>query len=455
MTDRMFDLSAPWKIDDDAEMILTVNDKRVPGSRRYFIRFDLYPLHSPSHPDRHHGFWDVPMKRIRKSPVRISFNGDKIRIEDEAKAEDFPAVWRSGLPITGACTLTVSILDRWRIPVRTAATQSYRLLFLGAADIPLAAVLLHVTTRCNASCHMCRRESFADTEQMDADPKVIDAVIDQAPQLKAVILQGDGEPLLNPHLPEIATRLKTRMPATGKVGLYSNGMLFDEQTSRKFIDLGVDWFTISMDGARKSTQERIRRGCRFDTVVTHVARAVKYAGKFGAERPQLNLQFTIREDNVDEIPEFVRLAANLGVDNVIFGHLQDYSAGEFLVIGEDRLGPLYREATEAAEKLGVTVSGMPVRELNPPRCPHLDDLFVYATGETSPCRARRPGSPEAPAIVLGNVKEKSLPEIWSGHEARQLRKRLISDVFSQACRSCQLTLWGAHLPLGSSPGSMD
>jgi radical SAM protein with 4Fe4S-binding SPASM domain len=451
MSNNTFELTAPWRIDDDAEMILTVHDESLLASRVHFLRFDVYPVHAPSNPGRHQGYWDIPMKSIKRATTKLAMKGDTIHVRTDLGLAEVRPKWRGDLPLAGTCILTVSILKRRIGPARPVATRSYKHLFMnGDGDLPLVRITLYVTRRCHANCDMCWRDFFVDKDEFDTPPTVIDAVVEAAPHLTSVLLHGDGEPLLNLCLPDILTRLKARMPVGGSVGMITNGMLLDQGTSRKLIDLGLDWFHVSMDGANESSLERIRRGCRFDTIVKNVEQAVEYARNNRSRSPDFAIQFTTREDNVHELPEMVRVAANMGVRHVVFGHLIDYRVGEFLVVDRSRLSAMYREAARVAEKLGVRLAGQPVRKHDPARCHFVEELFVHVSGEAAPCTFRTPGRPERPSISLGNVKDNPLHDIWNSREARELRKRLVSSDFRNACRHCPIIIWGGYVPFDSS-----
>ena len=55
MAEDAFEISIPRRINDDAEVVVTFHDRSLLGSRHHVLRFDVYPVHAPSHPQRHHG----------------------------------------------------------------------------------------------------------------------------------------------------------------------------------------------------------------------------------------------------------------------------------------------------------------------------------------------------------------------------------------------------------------
>jgi len=78
--DKSFEVQIPWIIKEDTELKLHIHDRRLLGSKRYFIRFDLYPIYSPFHMDRHHGFWDIPLNHITREKISLTFEKGKLLI---------------------------------------------------------------------------------------------------------------------------------------------------------------------------------------------------------------------------------------------------------------------------------------------------------------------------------------------------------------------------------------
>lgn len=448
MENDAFRLSGPWMVDNDAEFVLEVRDTGLLGSRRHSICFDLYPVQGASHPERHYGYWDLPMKRIRSARTGLRIRDGKLHVNDVLSPFELQPTWRGKIPLSGVFVLVSSLFERRLMGARKVRSVTSNHLFLDAdADLPLARATIYVTDRCNMTCHMCWRNLFQSRRDADTSPRVIDAVVEASPLLTTVLVHGDGEPLLNPTVPDIVARLKRVMPSTGRVGTLTNGMLLNEHTARELIDAGINWIQISLDGATKTTAEKIRRGSEFYTILQNVAFAVKYGRKTRHGNLDFTFQFTVRESNIDEMPAMVRLAAELGVHNVSFGHLIDYRTGEFQVPAREVLAPLREECARLARKYGIGLAGQRATPSNGRNCHFIEEAFVHTSGDVAPCSFRQPGRPEKPMHILGNVKDKPLFEIWHGDEWRELRRRLLAHDFPRACTSCEFPAWGCLLPL--------
>jgi radical SAM protein with 4Fe4S-binding SPASM domain len=443
MKDKAFDVSAPWRLDHRTDITVTVHDSNLLGSPHHILRFDLYPAQIPSHPERHHGYWDVSMKKVRGKTTKVRLVDRPFILKGSLSSKRLSPTWRGTLPMAGPVVLTVSVLDIASQPARTIHDSSSQHVLTYDTDVfSLVKATLQVTRRCNLRCQLCRRQIQRSRDSSHMPQGVIDAVVSASTHLAAVEINADGEPLLNPSVPDILSRLKNSMPGYGKVGLLTNGMLFNQKTACELIDRGLDWLAVSIDGATKATMESIRRGSRFERVVENVAFAVEYGKRSAPRGIDFCIQFTIHDENVSEIPAMVRLAGKLGVPNLNLGHLIKFDTGEFQPVARNVLEPLLEEAKQIGLQYGVVLRAHSPEPLRDRQCPFLDGAHVHVSGDVSPCSFRKPGQPEEPNYSLGNIKEKPLLEIWDSRPATELRRRLAAGDFPSHCEPCCFSRWG-------------
>ena len=162
MAEDAFEVSIPRRINDDAEIVVTFRDRSLLGSRRHILRFDVYPVHAPSHPQRHHGFWDIPMYRIRNGRTTLTFKDGNVWVKGRLFTASFPPTWRGTLPLAGPCMVTVSMLDLASNLPKVIVTKSSHHVLSDADDFPFINISLYVTRICNLQCDGCWRESFQD-----------------------------------------------------------------------------------------------------------------------------------------------------------------------------------------------------------------------------------------------------------------------------------------------------
>ena len=447
MGEAAYEVTAPWRLDERAEIILTVREKSLLGSAFHVARFDMYPVHAPSHPERHHGYWDIPMEHVRKERTVLTLKKGKLCLDMPFPPLSFPPVWRGDLPFSGTCILTASILDMASEPVQTLWTRSSVHLLPKSQDLPLVRATLYITRRCHLRCDLCWREFFKGGEDIDTPAEVIDAVVAESPRLASVLLHGDGEPLLNPRLPDIVATLKRTMSSKGKVGLQTNGMLLNRNMARDLMDRGLDWLSVSIDGAKKATVEGIRRGSRFDMIVENLRYAVQYARRARSGDIQFTIQFTMRESNIRELPALVRLAGGLGVDNVSAALLISYDTGEFCAVPARVLDQVYEEARSVGREQNVRLVVQTPRPFEDQRCHFLQEAYIHVSGDVAICCFRKPGNPERPQHIFGNVKDTPLSTIWSSPGCREFRRALVDGAFPQGCDVCGFKVWGCPTPV--------
>jgi MoaA/NifB/PqqE/SkfB family radical SAM enzyme len=287
----------------------------------------------------------------------------------------------------------------------------------------------------------------------DITPDEVRRVVDQLPALQRVALHGVGEPLLNPHLTACIEYLKQRANAP-HVLFNSNALLLTPRWQAALIASGLDEFRISIDAAHADLYARIRGVDGFDRVTANVAAFARRVARAGGG-PRLSLWFTAMQTNLSELPDLVQLAHRLGVGEVYVQRLVLIGQG----LARDAESP-YR-SLEAAEQAQLTraeeladaldirfcASGAtsPRSSLLPPedgRRPwsHCNRprmlMYITANGNVLPCCIAPFSSHNYASIILGNVFERPLAEIWDGVAYQRLRAALQSDAPWECCDRC-------------------
>jgi MoaA/NifB/PqqE/SkfB family radical SAM enzyme len=216
-------------------------------------------------------------------------------------------------------------------------------------------IQLEVSSRCNINCIHCSREKFFGKGE-DLDMDVLYRVERELlPYAKEFLISFYGEPLLHPNIEEIFGVVK-RHPHLHS-SFYTNALPLTEHMIDKILDAKFSYLNISIDGARKETYEKIRRGGSFDQLLKNLAclrnkrRAVKDYHLW------LNMRIVGMRENIEEAPLFVELAKeyefdfimyylNLTVDHPEMTHspLNQYP---------ELTNEMFRKAHERARELGI------------------------------------------------------------------------------------------------------
>jgi len=132
------------------------------------------------------------------------------------------------------------------------------------------------TSICNLRCTMCFQsdKDFANDKRLQGHMslELFKKIIDEAKEynLASIVLASRGEPLLNKQIFEMIKYAKDN--GIIDVKLNTNATMLNENASRKLIEAGLDNLVFSVDSAVKEEYEDIRRGAKFDKVVSNIIR---------------------------------------------------------------------------------------------------------------------------------------------------------------------------------------
>ncbi len=294
-----------------------------------------------------------------------------------------------------------------------------------------------ITEKCNLSCRHCRGMAKEGLSTARAK-KLIAEIAELKPGW--VIIEG-GEPLLRKDLFELLELMQQRQL---EAHLITNGMLLTPQIVTTLKQLGGK-VMISIDGATPATYEAIRHGANFEKVVK-AARDCAREGLLEA------INFTVLRKNYTEIPRILQLAASMGTPKVTFIGLKPCQYYPEELLTPEEYEEAIKLACQAGQETGVEFffdepffwavvkeRGLPAQMpavgtgiLLPSTsaCIFGEYLFIEPSGEVKPCSF-------AP-MVLGNVNEKTLGEIWREVLASPFLQQLKDPKTRTGyCRGCQ------------------
>jgi len=320
------------------------------------------------------------------------------------------------------------------------------------ADTPPVCLYLETTNRCNLLCETCPRTFETLEPPADMSWELFTRIVDQVPNVQRVVLHGVGEPMLVKDLPRMIRYLKDR----GTYVLFNtNGTLLQVKRFQELIDTGLDELRVSLDAADRESYARVRGKDFFNRIVRDVGKFIAYQKQVGATTPRVSLWLTGLKETVDQLPAFVRLAANMGVTEVHLQRLVFDEVGYGLASAEHSLFETTqaeeRAAIEAAQAigaaLGVTLdaSGATEPGLSLKR---QDDrawatcrrpwslMYFTAHGRALPCCIAPFSVRGYSNYTLGDASQQDLREIWNSPAYRDFRTSLLSDTPPAPCANC-------------------
>lgn len=186
-------------------------------------------------------------------------------------------------------------------------------------------LFVETTTRCNLSCFMCVKQNRgSEVCEGDFSPELFTRLENALPRLEALILNGIGEPLLNPHLESFIRRAKKLMPSTGWVGFQSNGLLMTHLRATSLVDAGLDKVCISIDAIAPEQFRTLREGGDVDGV--DMALSALRNARTLCNRPEveIGIEFVAMHSNIQALPETLEWAASRGASFAIVTHVLPY-----------------------------------------------------------------------------------------------------------------------------------
>ncbi len=333
---------------------------------------------------------------------------------------------------------------------RIAARQS-------AAEQDPICVYLETTNRCNLLCTTCPRTYEELEPPADMHWDLFRRIVDQLPHIERAVLHGIGEPMLVKKLPDMVRYLKDR----GTYVLFNtNGTVLNEKNGRALIDAGLDELRVSLDAANAQSYQAIRGKNYFNRILKNVRAFRALQERLGCERPRVSTWLTGLKETIAELPDFVRVAAEIGVKEI---YLQRLVFFEDEAIGHARPDQaLYErmtrdeahyldEATALARSLGLTFSASgavsePGLSLKRPedgspwsmcRRPWTV-MYFTANGRALPCCIAPFSQRGYEHYTLGDATQQTLQEIWNGPAYQSFREALLSDQPPLACANCGL-----------------
>jgi MoaA/NifB/PqqE/SkfB family radical SAM enzyme len=316
---------------------------------------------------------------------------------------------------------------------------------------------LETTNRCNLLCTTCPRTYVELEPPADLSWELFTSIVDQIPTLQRAVLHGVGEPMLVKELPRMVRYLKDR-------GVYvlfnTNGTLLTERNGRAMIDAGLDELRVSLDASNPTSYLAVRGKNYFHRILHNVKTFRAMQEREGHALPKVSAWLTGLKETIAELPDFVRVAADIGVKEVYLQRLVFFEDDSIGMARPDQAlyermdaseAALIAEATALATSLGLSFSASGAASEPGMSLKRHDDgspwsmcrrpwsvMYFTANGRALPCCIAPFSQRGYENYTLGDATQQSLRDIWNGAAYEDFREALLSDKPPTACASCGL-----------------
>ena len=128
-----------------------------------------------------------------------------------------------------------------------------------------------------------------------------------------IMLCNYGEPLLNPNTPSFIRLARTWLLRTG----LSTNLTAKRFDAAAYVASGLDFMTVSLDGATQSVYERYRKNGDLELAFRNLRSLIAARSAAGKRTPIVSWQFLAFEHNAHEIEAAIAIARELGVDQFV------------------------------------------------------------------------------------------------------------------------------------------
>lgn len=310
---------------------------------------------------------------------------------------------------------------------------------------PLSGIYFYLTDQCNLACRHCwidpsHLNVLQATRYIPLD--LVKSIIREALPLglHTIKLTG-GEPLLHPNILEILSVAKNEKLV---LNIETNGILVDDKFILSLKECKTPFISVSLDGAGAEIHEWMRG---VPGSFTKAIRSIQLLGENGL-RPQIIMSLVRR--NVDQIPELIKIAEEIGAGSIKFNITQPsgrgenlHKSGELLTINE------YIKINHRIENLNKE-SKIPLVFSIPKAFQGMHAIFKE-TGGCSRCNINQiigvlsDGSyalcgigEMTPELIFGHSGDCNLSEIWRSHPVINNIREGLPERLKGICKECAM-----------------
>ena len=306
---------------------------------------------------------------------------------------------------------------------------------------------IEVSNFCNLRCQMCGQSYFDDHggKRLHMAKEAYKEIVKILPYLDETTITGFGESLLSPYFWELMELL----PWGGIKKLITNGVLIDQETTRRLMKYPINDYTLSFEAIDRETYRFIRSADCLDQVIQNLKDLDANRKAAGRNDIHIGIGFVAMKRNIEQLPEFIRRAKQYGADTVQVSFLhvtRPHLIEESLYHDPDLANRMFAEGKQVAEEVELKYyypENFNPSQSRPERSRRVRDCyepweFIYfeSSGKVRPCCIY--------GKDMGNILRTPYDELWNGKVYQNLRATVNSDQPEEYCAKCWFVMHVDH-----------
>ena len=263
---------------------------------------------------------------------------------------------------------------------------------------------------CNARCTMCPIDGLTRPKKA-MDPDLFNKIVNEciAAGVKCIKLHNYGEPLLTPNFDQMLQYIRKRSQKIN-IQFATNGSLLNDRWARLLIQAKVNRIMVTIDGARKETYEKIRRGLSYEQVTANVSNLLALKKQMRSKYPEVIIEIIEMEETKNEIDAFIKQWRGIA-DKVA---VNSYSTRAGAFSGNE-----------------FTAKSRPCFRL-------WKQMVITSTGQVAACCTDWDCK-----MVIGDLRTQNLLEVWQGTAINKLRRLHLDGRMADIllCSKCNPASW--------------
>jgi len=292
-------------------------------------------------------------------------------------------------------------------------------------ESPPKTIFIQAAGPCNSSCVFCSRPSEYEMFDLSAHRERFEkSLYPYIAKAETLVLTGSGEFLRLSQASEILDFFDNKFPNVEKF-FSTNGSSLLPWVCQKLVNSNSRYTVhVSLHASKPGLHNLITRTDNFDFIIKQVQYLISIRKSEG--KPRIHLVFVATTLNIEDLPDFVRLAARLKVDKVICYYNFIYSPTQKYLscfFKQELTNRMLEEARELSGKLKIDI-GLPPKfdQIHYPKAVFCREPFTQimfdCQGHALPCDA----SEDCHEILKDDG---DLMDVWNSSYYQNLRRTLI------------------------------